>query len=194
MACRRRRLRRPRRRCIRFAGVRRRLPWGGTATRAARERSATRSRRAVREALALLVESESMEDALADRRMSVLDDARRAWRAELERVRRTPPLVGERFALVRFESSAQVHPLVAAQWRQRLAPRVVIAANDGYLPGRVNFAVRGGTGDLRALLRAALPEADGEFAHGHDRATGGSLAPGEFESLLQRLGVRSAAT
>ena len=148
----------------------------------------------VREALALLVESESMEDALADRRMSVLDDARRAWRAELERVRRTPPLVGERFALVRFESSAQVHPLVAAQWRQRLAPRVVIAANDGYLPGRVNFAVRGGTGDLRALLRAALPEADGEFAHGHDRATGGSLAPGEFESLLQRLGVRSAAT
>jgi single-stranded-DNA-specific exonuclease len=48
----------------------------------------------------------------------------------------------------------------------------VIAANEGYLPGRVNFSIRGGAGDLRRLLRDALPEAEGEFAHGHDRATG----------------------
>ena len=108
-------------------------------------------------------------------------------------MRRTPPLVVERFALIRFQSSTQVHPLVAALWQRRLSPRVVIAANDGYLPGRVNFAVRGGAGDLRALLRRALPEAEGEFAHGHDRATGGSLAPSQFELLLQRLGVASVA-
>jgi single-stranded-DNA-specific exonuclease len=62
-----------------------------------------------------------------------------------------------------------------------------VAANDDYLPGRVNFSVRGGAGDLRRLLREALPEADGEFAHGHDRATGGSLRPEEFELLLRRL-------
>jgi branched-chain amino acid transport system permease protein len=34
---------------------------------------------------------------------------------------------------------------------------VVIAANDGYLPGCVTFALRGGRGSLPALLRAALP-------------------------------------
>jgi single-stranded-DNA-specific exonuclease len=64
---------------------------------------------------------------------------------------------------------------------------MVIAANDGYLPGRVNFSVRGGTGDLRAALRRALPDAAGEFAHGHPRATGGSLAPAAFERLLRAL-------
>jgi single-stranded-DNA-specific exonuclease len=145
----------------------------------------------VREALALLVESESATAALNDPRIALLDEARRKWRSELDRVRRTPPVIVDGIALIRFSSPAQVHPLVAAQWRQRLAPRAVIAANDGYLPGRVNFAVRGGTGDLRRLLRDALPEATGEFAHGHDRATGGSLSPPDFELLLRRLGVRS---
>jgi single-stranded-DNA-specific exonuclease len=141
----------------------------------------------VRGALALLVESESPAAALADPRLELLEVARREWRAELHRVRRTPPAVRDRYALVRFSSTAQVHPLLAAQWRRRLAPRVVIAVNDGYLPGRVNFSVRGGGGDLRRLLRDALPEATGEFAHGHDRATGGSLTPEDFALLLRRL-------
>ena len=63
----------------------------------------------------------------------------------------------------------------------------MIAANAGYIPGRVNFAVRGGNGDLRALLRAALPDERGEFAHGHDRATGGSLTPESFEKMIKSL-------
>lgn len=144
----------------------------------------------VREALSLLVESESPADALADARCALLEEARRIWQAELERVRRTAPVVRPGFALIRFASTAQIHPLVAAQWRRRLAPRLVIAANDDYLPGRVSFAVRGGTGELRRLLREALPEAEGEFAHGHDRATGGSLAPEQFDLLLHRLEQR----
>ncbi len=51
----------------------------------------------------------------------------------------------------------------------------------------MNFAVRGGDGDLRALLRGALPAQQGEFGHGHPRATGGSLPPEEFEALLAAL-------
>lgn len=140
-------------------------------------------------ALALLVESVSPAAALADARIRLLDDARCSWRAELDRVRRTAPRVSGGVALIRFSSSAQVHPLIAAQWQRRLAPRVVIAANDGYLPDRVNFAVRGGSGDLRLLLREALPDVAGEFAHGHDRATGGSLAPEDFERLLRAFGL-----
>jgi len=92
-------------------------------------------------------------------------------------------------ALLRFSSPAQIHPLVATAWSRRLDPRVVLAANDGCLPGRVNFAVRGGDGDLRALLRQAHPDVGGEFAHGHDRATGGSVAPEDFERLLAALGL-----
>jgi single-stranded-DNA-specific exonuclease len=65
----------------------------------------------------------------------------------------------------------------------------VIAANDGYLSGRVNFSVRGGAGDLTRVLRAALPDAHGEYAHGHPRATGGSLVPDDFEQLLEALGL-----
>jgi single-stranded-DNA-specific exonuclease len=70
----------------------------------------------------------------------------------------------------------------------------VLAANDGYLPGRVNFSVRGGPRDLDlvALLRDALPDATGDLGRGHHRATGGSLEPAEFDRLVARLGVRAA--
>ena len=146
----------------------------------------------VRAALALLVDHDDPKEALRDPRVAELAEAKASWRAELDRVIRTAPRVGDRVAVLRFRSPAQVHPLVATTWARRLAPRVVLAANDDYLPGLVNFAVRGGEGeDLRALLRDALPGAQGEFAHGHPRATGGSLPPAEFERLLAALGVPS---
>jgi hypothetical protein len=140
-------------------------------------------------ALALLVEHDDPRDALRDARVQELEEARSAWRDEFDRVVRTAPQVGDRVAVIRFSSQAQVHPLVATTWARRLAPRVVLAANDDYLPGRVNFAVRGGREDLRAMLRQALPEVAGEFAHGHHRATGGSLTPEDFDRLLVRLGM-----
>jgi single-stranded-DNA-specific exonuclease len=147
----------------------------------------------VRTALALLVESADAKAALADPRIAELAEARTEWRAGFDAAVRTAPVVGERAALVRFTSPYQVHPLVATTWSRRLAPRVVMAANDGYLPGRVNFAVRGGNGDLRALLRAALPDPDGDLGHGHPRATGGSLPPADFDRLLAGLaGARVA--
>src|SRR5918995_2515367 len=134
--------------------------------------------RGVRTALALLVEHDDPVAALADPRIAELEAARDAWRSAWEQVRRTAPRVGDRAALVRFSSPYQLHPLAAQMWARRLAPRPVIAANDDYLPGRVNFSVRGGEGDLRALLRAALPGVGGEFAHGHAGATGGLLSAG----------------
>jgi single-stranded-DNA-specific exonuclease len=141
----------------------------------------------VRTALALLVEHDDPKAVLADPRIEVLQAARDAWRADWERVRRTAPQVGERVAVVRFSSPFQLHGLTAQMWAKRLAPRPVIAANDGYVEGRVHFSVRGGEGDLRALLRDALPDLGGEFAHGHPRATGGGIAPADFERLLAAL-------
>ena len=145
----------------------------------------------IRTALALLVEHDDPRAALADSRIAELEAAKAAWRGEFERVVRTAPRVADGVAVLRFSSPAQVHPLVATTWARRLAPRMVLAANDDYLPGMVNFAVRGGEGDLRQRLREALPGVGGEFAHGHDRATGGSLAPLDFEALLAGLGLRS---
>jgi single-stranded-DNA-specific exonuclease len=141
----------------------------------------------VRTALALLVEHDDPKAALADPRIEVLEAARDAWRTDWERVRRSAPQVGDRVAVVRFRSAYQLHGLTAQMWAKRLAPRPVIAANDGYVEGRVHFSVRGGEGDLRALLRDALPDLGGEFAHGHPRATGGSIAPEDFERLLAAL-------
>ena len=143
----------------------------------------------VRTALELLVEHEDPAVALRDPRIAALEEAKAAWRAEFDRVVRTAPRVADGVAVLRFASSAQVHPLVATTWARRLAPRMVVAANDDYLPGMVNFAVRGGEGDLRERLRRALPGVGGEFAHGHDRATGGSLTPTDFQALLAGLGL-----
>ena len=145
----------------------------------------------IREALALLVEHDDPRDALEDERIELLEQAKAEWRAGFDAAVRTAPRVNDRVALIRFASPYQVHPLVATTWSRRLAPRVVMAANDDYLPGMVNFAVRGGPDalDLRKLLRDALPAAAGEFAHGHDRATGGSLSKADFAELIANLGL-----
>lgn len=149
----------------------------------------------VREALAILVEAGGVQAALADPRIDLLAEAKDAWSAELARVRRTAPRVGDQAALIRFSSRAQVHGLVATTWTRRLAPRVVIAANEGYVDGRVHFSARGGPDGvpIPQLLRRALPDAESaEFAHGHERASGGSLTPDEFERLLVGLGLGAA--
>jgi single-stranded-DNA-specific exonuclease len=114
--------------------------------------------------------------------------------AELARLSRVAPRTTRDVALIWFSSSAQLHPLIATRWCGRLAPRIVIAANDGYLPGRVNFAVRSASDtDLLAFLRGLpLGEVEGEFANGHPRATGGSIPPGDFERMLRVLGFSDA--
>jgi single-stranded-DNA-specific exonuclease len=99
-------------------------------------------------------------------------------------------------ALIRFSAPARVHPLVAAAWSRRLAPRVVIAANDGWREGKVSFAVRcAADRDLRAwlLARWTPPPGSGDYARGHRRATGGSLVPEAFELFSAAVLSRVAA-
>ena len=144
----------------------------------------------VRTALALLVEHDDPREALADPRVAELQESKVRWKACFERAVRSPPRVGGDVAILRFDEPAQVHPLVATTWSRRMGDRMVLAANAGWLPDRVNFAVRGGgpDADLRARLREALPEGLGhEFGNGHPRATGGSLPPELFEVLVERL-------
>jgi single-stranded-DNA-specific exonuclease len=142
----------------------------------------------VRTALALLIDHDGPEEALLDPRIAELEAAKRTWKAEYDRLVDTTPAMDEALAVLRISSTCRVHPLIATMWARRLAPRLVIVANDAYLDGRVDFAIRGGTG-LTARLRHALPDAGGEFAHGSDRASGGCLTPDDFERLLIALGA-----
>lgn len=101
----------------------------------------------------------------------------------------------EPLALVRFSSPARVHPLIAQSWRGRLPKYAIIAANDGYIPGRTNFSMRGNAGiDLLEILArhgAALGIDEPEYGHGHHAATGGSLETATFERLLGAMGFGS---
>ena len=148
-------------------------------------------------ALDALRNAESVDDITSGRlpQTSLLRDYQSQVRREIERCARIPPKVAGNVALIRFSSGAQVHPIVATRWAQRLKPRIVIAANDGYLPGRTNFAVRGSDPvDLVAWLRALpfTPAADAEYAHGHARATGGSLFSPDFDEFARTLGFSPA--
>jgi hypothetical protein len=114
-----------------------------------------------------------------------------AVRSEVERCSRVPPRITGNVALIQFTSGAQVHPLVATRWSTRLRPRIVVAANDGYLPGRTNFAIRcADEVDLLAWLRRLpfRPVDPAEYANGHARATGGSLSAADFQRFAKLLG------
>lgn len=99
---------------------------------------------------------------------------------------------GEPVALVRFSSPARVHPLIAQSWRGRLPKYAIMAANDGYVPGRTNFSMRGNAGidllDMLARHGKALGIDEPEYGHGHHAATGGSLPTETFERLLASMG------
>jgi single-stranded DNA-specific DHH superfamily exonuclease len=143
-------------------------------------------------AAAALLEAESAADIARGRvrASEALSRARAEVNAETQRCARTKPRFAGEFALLRFSSAAQVHPLVAIRWARRLHDKVVIAANDGYMRGRVNFAVRSELPlDLVELLQTRRPpDACSEYAHGHARATGGSLPVPVFERWLAALG------
>ena len=98
----------------------------------------------------------------------------------------------EPVAMIRFSSPARVHPLIAQSWRGRLPKYAIMAANDGYVPGRTNFSMRGNAGiDLLALLAKygeILGIDEPEYGHGHHAATGGSLPTPLFERLIEAMG------
>lgn len=149
-------------------------------------------------ALRVLARAKEVNDIVDDRDPDVarLEGYRRAVQAEVARCSRVAPRMYGDAAVLRFASAAQVHPIVATRWSRRLAPAIVIAANEGFLPGRVNFAIRSDADiDLLEWLRALpfRPSADSEYANGHPRATGGSVPIEDFERLLEVLGVREGA-
>ena len=143
-------------------------------------------------AFALLLKAESPREILSGRyaETQTLLAAREEVKRELDRTRRTAPMMRDGVALLLFHSPCQVHPLVAQAWRTRLANAVVIAANTGYRPGWVHFAARTARAVnlIEFLARHAPPGADENYGSGHERATGGALRIAEWNAFAAGLG------
>jgi len=122
--------------------------------------------------------------------VQTLRDAREEVKAAMEEAKKAAPVFSGQVALIRASSPCQIHPLVAQIWRTRLPKFIVIAANDAYLPGRVNFSARGarGVNVLEFLRSVPLPPGEGNFGQGHDQASGGSLPVARWNLLLAALG------
>jgi len=143
-------------------------------------------------ALALLMTADGPREITkgAGPEAAALRAAKAEVKAELDAARRVGPKVRGEVALIRFSSPAQIHPLIAQQWRGRLRGEVVLAANAGYRPGWVHFAVRSARDlDLVAFLAEHRPPgADEAYGSGHRWATGGALRPADWNVFIRGLG------
>jgi single-stranded-DNA-specific exonuclease len=150
-----------------------------------------------RPALELLLKASGPKDVTAGEFVEVA--MLKAAKAEVvaafaEAKKAAPTIVGE-LALVRVQSPCQVHPMVAQIWRTRLAKSIVMVANSGYLPGRVNFSMRTASGAniLDFLRRHAPADAGPDYGNGHDQAAGGSLPVPVWNTFIRSLGFGPAA-
>lgn len=149
-------------------------------------------------ALRLLMAADGPKDVLSGERpeAAAVLAARAEVKRELEAARRIGPVVRGEVALIRFASPTQIHPLIAQQWRGRLRDKIVMAANTGYRPGWVHFAVRSGEDrDLVGFLAEHRPPgADEMYGSGHRQATGGALRPADWNAFVTGLGFDAKAT
>jgi single-stranded-DNA-specific exonuclease len=109
------------------------------------------------------------------------------------RARHVAPRVRGRWAIIEIEDACRVHGVIASSWSRRLAPKIVLVANKGYVEGRVHIAVRSHERiDLRAALRELLPNEGDDYAAGHARATGAIVDVSTYERLLTAIDAESA--
>lgn len=132
-------------------------------------------------------------------------------RRETERCTHTPPKFSAdaTIAVLTISSAAQVHPVIATRWSGHLKSsklEIVMCANEGYLPDKVNFScrvakvARARDGDEKVDIIKKLEEIVGDdkdlrvrlgesFARGHKEASGGIVGKQEWEELKKLMGV-----
>lgn len=154
-----------------------------------------------------LLQSSSPKDLLTNGR---LQSARAEINEVVEMNTHTPPKFSPdgRVAVLRINSAAQVHPVIATRWAGYLnskALEIVMCANSGYLPGMVNFSCRIArcarskdppVNIIESLKTAADLSTDGlkdrlgeSFARGHKEASGGVVPAEAFEEFMTLLKI-----
>ena len=143
--------------------------------------------------LDMLLHAPSAHAVLQGRNEEILLSAKAEVDAALQRARKVAPHFAGKVALITINEACQVHPLVAQTWLGRLKKHIVLCANTGYLPGRVNFAARTALSDnLLDFLQQHRPTGAGEdYGRGHDKATGGSLTVAQWREFLSAVGLQS---
>jgi nanoRNase/pAp phosphatase (c-di-AMP/oligoRNAs hydrolase) len=158
-----------------------------------------------------LLSSTDPKDLLKNGRLQA---ARAEINEEVELNTHTPPKFSPdgRIAVLRINSKAQVHPVIATRWAGYLnskALEIVVCANYGYLPGMVNFSCRIARSArsrdppvniIESLKAAADLSTDGlrdrmgeSFARGHKEASGGIVPTEAFEELMGLLKIGEKA-
>lgn len=164
-----------------------------------------------------------------------LAEARLEINAEVEKHTHAAPKFSKdgKIAVLKINSQAQVHPVIATRWVYTFSPphsfsqrdgtltsrqaghlkskalEIVMVANYGYLPGKVNFSCRiarcARGNDPPVNIIATLKEVAnldttdlvarlGEnFARGHKEASGGIVNTAEFEELCALMKVGEKA-
>jgi len=154
-----------------------------------------------------LLQSTDPKDLLNNGR---LQNARFEINEEVEMNTHTPPKFSKdgRIAVLRINSKAQVHPVIATRWAGFLNSKkleIVMVANFGYLPDVVNFSCRIArcarsreppVNIIDSLKAAADLSTDGlrdrmgpSFARGHKEASGGIVPVDAFEELMRLLEI-----
>jgi hypothetical protein len=145
-----------------------------------------------------------------------LQEASLEVRRETERCTHTAPKFSTdgTICVLTISSAAQIHPVIATRWAGHLKSNqleIVICANEGYLPDKVNFSgriarvARGREGDekvdiikrLEQLVKdhPNLRERLGQsFARGHKEASGGIVGKKEWDELKMIMGLDDSKT
>ncbi|KAB8293403.1 hypothetical protein EYC80_007721 [Monilinia laxa] len=158
-----------------------------------------------------LLEAQDPKEILNNKRLA---EARQEINREVEKQTHTPPKFSKdgKIAILKIESEAQVHPVIATRWASFLkskALEIVMVTNYGYLPGKVHFSCRVArcargrdppVNIIESLKAVAnldatdLVERLGDnFARGHKEASGGIVNTAEFEEFyaLMKVGEKS---
>jgi len=144
----------------------------------------------IAEVFDLLVRSTSPAIFIASAKRAGIDKLREELKLELRKNLKIAPVFSNFFVLFQLYSPHQIHPLIASIWSVKLKRYVVIAANWGYLPGKVSFSMRTKSEkDLLAILKKYRKPGE-EIGFGHSRATGGIVKEEVFRDFLKRLGFK----
>jgi hypothetical protein len=143
-----------------------------------------------------------------------LQEASMEVRRETERCTHTAPKFSAdaTIAVLTISSAAQIHPVIATRWSGTLKSNkleIVMCANEGYLPDKVNFScriakcARAREGDEKVdIIKKLESIASGDeelrkrlgesFARGHKEASGGIVGKAEWEEFKKLMGVGEA--
>ncbi|MCL6520711.1 MAG: hypothetical protein K6T99_12865 [Armatimonadetes bacterium] len=119
----------------------------------------------------------------------ILRQYRKIVSAEIRRAIKAVPKYSGKWAILQFSSQALVHPIVAAEWSNRLNENIVIAANYGYTEGNVHFSIRTkiNINLYEEIMGIKPPDEEEEFVSDYSKASGGVLPIIDFIEFLRIL-------